>query len=109
MSALRPILIALIFAIPAACHDDREADHPTVPHGGAGSGVGSPAPATTNEPVVPGVPNASQAGPTLGPGPASTWGEGPAISQAMGGTNGSGGFGAIGGSSGVSTGGAIHY
>jgi hypothetical protein len=58
MRDARPFLMALLLAIPFACHDDRGPKSPT--RGTAGSGETGPAtPPPTNEPVLPDVPNAA--------------------------------------------------
>src|SRR5690349_24658474 len=57
MCDARVMLIALLLATPFACSPDRGPTSP--PQGRAGSDSGPPAaPGTTNEPAVPGVPNA---------------------------------------------------
>jgi hypothetical protein len=121
MRDLRPFLVAVLLAVPAACHDDREPEHPGVPPGSAGLDVGPPAPATTNEPVVPGLPNAREPDRVLAPGPiaradSSGPNSGASIAQATGGVGGTvgtggtsmGGLGAGGGIGGITnTGGSI--
>src|SRR5690242_5206923 len=71
MSDARVMLIALLLVTPFACsHPDRGPASP--PQGHAGGDQGSPpAPGTTNEPAVPGVPNALN-------GPARDMNAGPA-------------------------------
>jgi hypothetical protein len=131
MCDTRVMLIALLLVTPFACSPDRGPTSP--PQGRAGSDSGPPtAPATTNEPAVPGVPNARN-GPardtnaravaalderSLGqpgtisqprPGAGGTVGTGGTIGT--GGTVGTGGTlggGGTIGSGGIGTGGSIH-
>lgn len=119
MRDARPILIALLLATPFACsHDERGAASPT--RGSAGNGL-DPAPATTEEPNVPGVPSALN-GPSSGRAPSVVDdsrttikpngvaqprpfpGSGGTIGT--GGTN-TGGLGPGAGTGGISTGGSI--
>ncbi len=124
MRDARTLLIALLLATPFACsHDERGAASPT--RGTAGSDL-NPAPSTTEEPNVPGVPSALNAPTRSGPAARAfddsrTTIEPNAVAQPMpspgsGGTIGTGGSGpgagtgGIGpgaGTGGISTGGSI--
>jgi hypothetical protein len=112
------VAILLFVSIPFACtHDDRDAESPAgrVP-GSAGGEVGPAPPAVTNEPLVPGVPNASgdQPASSIDPNPGSTLTDSRTTIKPMGiaqraaggtgGTLGTGGTG-LGGMGGTTTGG----
>lgn len=112
------VAILLFVAVPIACtHDDRDTESPAgrVP-GSAGGEMGPAAPAITNEPVVPGVPNASGNHPAssidTNPGPTLTdsrttikpMGIAERATGGTGGTIGTGGTG-LGGMGGTMTGG----
>jgi hypothetical protein len=62
MRDLTRAAVLLAITLPIACaHDARNAVAPTEPGPvSAGRDTGPPAPAVTNEPTVPGVPNASE-------------------------------------------------